>query len=38
LKLAKVEGDLASYFGAGSEQGLLVLDTNGDWDGIGKAT
>lgn len=34
LKLTKVEGDLASYFGDGSERGLLVLDVGDEWDGV----
>lgn len=31
LRLAPVNGDLASYFGAGSERGLLVLHAGGRW-------
>ncbi|MEP7343625.1 MAG: PDZ domain-containing protein [Gemmatimonadaceae bacterium] len=34
LKLTKVEGDLASYFGDGSERGLLVLGTSDEWAGV----
>lgn len=31
LRLTRVSGDLASYFGAGSEGGLLVLDAPAPW-------
>jgi S1-C subfamily serine protease len=34
LKLTKVGGDLASYFGDGSERGLLVLGAGAEWDGV----
>ncbi|MDQ6886725.1 MAG: PDZ domain-containing protein [Gemmatimonadota bacterium] len=34
LRLTSVTGDLASYFGAGSENGLLVLDASRHWKGI----
>jgi hypothetical protein len=34
LRLAAVSGDLASYFGAGSERGLLVLAVTDRWPGI----
>ena len=31
LRLTSVSPELASYFGAGSEKGLLVLEANADW-------
>jgi S1-C subfamily serine protease len=31
LRLTSVSPDLASYFGAGSEKGLLVLEATADW-------
>jgi S1-C subfamily serine protease len=31
LRLTAVSDDLASYFGPGSENGLLVLDASDDW-------
>jgi len=31
LRLTSVSPELASYFGAGSEKGLLVLEANDDW-------
>jgi S1-C subfamily serine protease len=34
LKLTKVTGDLAEYFGDGSERGLLVVDAEGPWEGL----
>ncbi|MFN8582241.1 MAG: PDZ domain-containing protein [Gemmatimonadaceae bacterium] len=34
LRLAKVERELAEYYGAGSERGLLVLDADQRWDGV----
>ncbi|HET7456766.1 MAG TPA: PDZ domain-containing protein [Gemmatimonadaceae bacterium] len=35
LRLTRVNGDLASYFGAGSEGGLLVTSVSGSsWDGL----
>ena len=34
LQLTKVEGDLAAYFGAGSDQGLLVLAASDEWAGV----
>lgn len=34
LRLTSVTSDLASYFGAGSEDGLLVLDASRHWKGI----
>ena len=34
LRLARVDGELASYFGDGSERGLLVLGLGDDWSGI----
>lgn len=35
LRLTRVNGDLASYFGSGSEGGLLVTSVSGSsWDGL----
>ena len=34
LRLAPMNADLASYFGKGSEQGMLVLDARGPWDAL----
>lgn len=34
LRLTRVSGDLASYFGAGSEGGLLVLDAPAPWSAL----
>jgi S1-C subfamily serine protease len=34
LRLARVDGELASYFGDGSNRGLLVLDVSDRWRGI----
>ena len=31
LRLARVNGDLASYFGEGSEEGMLVLESSDRW-------
>ncbi len=34
LNLAPVDGELATYFGRGSERGLLVLSASSRWSGI----
>jgi S1-C subfamily serine protease len=34
LRLARVDGELASYFGDGSDRGLLVLEAGDGWRGI----
>lgn len=34
LRLAPMNADLASYFGKGAEQGMLVLDAHGPWDAL----
>ncbi len=34
LSLAPVDGELATYFGRGSEHGLLVLSASSGWSGI----
>lgn len=34
LKLAKVDGDLGSYLGAGADRGLLVLERSSRWPGV----
>lgn len=34
LRVTKVSGDLAEYFGEESERGLLVLDAEAPWDGV----
>ena len=34
LRLAPMNADLASYFGKGAGQGVLVLDASGPWDAL----
>ncbi|MGH7634275.1 MAG: hypothetical protein ACRENC_11135, partial [Gemmatimonadaceae bacterium] len=34
LRLAPMNADLASYFGKGAGQGMLVLAANGTWDAL----